>query len=108
LKICYFDKKDLRKIMSTWIQYVIPAFLGLLGGVAGSLIAPWVQWGVEKRKLRRQAREKLIQDLREFLGVDTYSFSQFLVSSLYSRLLPYLSKKAKIRIDKAKEGTGIV
>src|SRR5215203_734611 len=47
------------------IQYVVPAVLGLVAGVIGSLIAPWVQWAIEKRRDRQK---------RQFnSGANTYS-----------------------------------
>lgn len=38
---------------------------GLVTGAIGSLIAPWSQWGVEKRKLQRQSRVDLLAGWRE-------------------------------------------
>jgi len=34
----------------TLFSVVLPAFLGLVAGVVGSLVAPWVHWGIEKRR----------------------------------------------------------
>ena len=39
---------------------IIGGVTGLVTGTAGSLTAPWAQWGVEQRRLRRQRRVDLI------------------------------------------------
>jgi hypothetical protein len=41
------------------LQYVVPAVLGLVAGVVGSLVAPWVQWAVETRRNRQNYRREL-------------------------------------------------
>lgn len=41
------------------------ALTGLLSGVAGSVIAPWSQWGVERKRERRVARVNRIAEWRE-------------------------------------------
>lgn len=47
---------------------VIGGVAGLVTGTAGSLTAPWAQWGVEKRRLRRQRRVELVAEWRA--GID--------------------------------------
>lgn len=47
---------------------VIGGVAGLVTGTAGSLTAPWAQWGVEQRRLRRQRRVELIAEWRA--GID--------------------------------------
>jgi hypothetical protein len=39
-------------------------FLGALGAIIGSLLTPWVNWGVEKRRRRHDNRAQLIQQWR--------------------------------------------
>jgi hypothetical protein len=41
--------------MEEFIKVAIPTLIGLITGTIGSLIAPWVSWGIEKRKLRLAA-----------------------------------------------------
>jgi len=43
---------------------VISGFIGLLAGLVGTAIGPWVKWGVEKRKLIYQSRRELINKWR--------------------------------------------
>ena len=40
------------------------AAIGLLTGALGSLVAPWVNWGVEKRRLKRDDRKAAISRWR--------------------------------------------
>jgi hypothetical protein len=47
---------------------VIGGVAGLVTGTAGSLTAPWAQWGVEQRRLRRQRSVDLIAEWRA--GID--------------------------------------
>jgi hypothetical protein len=47
---------------------VIGGVAGLVTGTAGSLTAPWAQWGVEKRRDRRRRRAELIAEWRA--GID--------------------------------------
>ncbi|NDJ91827.1 hypothetical protein [Mycolicibacter kumamotonensis] len=47
---------------------IIGGVAGLISGTAGSLTAPWAQWGVEQKRLRRQRRVELITEWRS--GID--------------------------------------
>ena len=49
-------------------QNLIPAIAGLLSGAVGSLIAPWVQWGIEARRERMKGRRDLLAEARRLLG----------------------------------------
>lgn len=73
---------------------IIPAFLGLLAGAISSLIAPWVHWGIEKRKLKLKAREDLIRQAREALECGNHTNEEFRHLSVYSRIRPFLSPQA--------------
>ncbi len=75
-------------------QYVIPALIGLLGGIVGSLIAPWVHWGIEKRRLRFQARLEFVRAARELLAKPP-DRGELRNAPVYSRLRPYLSERTK-------------
>jgi hypothetical protein len=47
------------------VNAIIAGIVGLVAGAVGSLIAPWVQWGVEKRRKRCERRTALIQRWRD-------------------------------------------
>lgn len=44
---------------------VIGALAGLISGALASLIAPWINWGIEKRRLRLQDRKELVDRWRD-------------------------------------------
>jgi hypothetical protein len=73
---------------------IIPALAGLIAGAISSLIAPWVHWGIEKRKLKLKAREELIREAREALESGEYSNQQFRHLAIYSRIRRFLSERA--------------
>ena len=46
---------------------VISAATGLLGGTIASLIAPWVNWRLEKVRMKIEYQRKLISDWRNVI-----------------------------------------
>lgn len=46
---------------------LIAAVAGLVGGAVASLIAPWIHWGIEKRKNKREEQKNLIKNIRELV-----------------------------------------
>jgi hypothetical protein len=44
---------------------LISGGVGLTTGIVGSLIAPWANWGVEKRRLRQESRVERIGEWRD-------------------------------------------
>lgn len=81
-------------------KLIIPAIAGLIAGAVGSLIAPWVNWGIEKKRLTRKNREELIRSVRVALLNEGLSNSEFRHLQVYSRIKPYLSED----VVKAVEG----
>ncbi len=51
--------------MSDTLTALIAAVVGLLSGAVGSLLAPWANWGVEKRRKRFDARHEIISRGRQ-------------------------------------------
>ena len=73
-------------------QYIIPAAAGLISGVIGSLVAPWVQWGIEARRERLKARRELLSNARTLLA-DPPPVAEFRKLPLYFQVRPLLSPK---------------
>ena len=48
-----------------WAQVITAIISGLLGAGVASVVAPWSNWGVEKRRSDRQYRRDLIRDWRD-------------------------------------------
>ena len=75
------------------LNIIISAVTGLIAGTIGSLFAPWVQWAVEKKRRRFEARSKMLVEARA--KVEAVDFGPgFLESGEYARLRPYLSDKS--------------
>lgn len=62
-------------------------------------MAPWVHWGVEKRKLKFKAREELIKEARQVLESGEYTNQQFRNLAIYSRIKQHLSKQAIAAVE---------
>ncbi len=84
--------------MEEIVKVVVPAVVGLIAGAIGSLIAPWVNWGIEKRKLQLAARREFIAAARKALD-DSPSKRDFRESGFYSQLRPLLSASVRESIE---------
>jgi len=89
--------KDLWPIL---LQFVVPALLGLIGGVIGSLVAPWVQWAVEKRRGRTDHRRELIRQWRMDFEEFEYDEHRLGDSASYSAVRPHLRPEVRDAIEK--------
>lgn len=80
------------------LKYLIPGIIGLIGGIIGSLIAPWVHWGVEKRRTRQAKRRELISSCRILLGtgLDKKTFRE---TEVYSKIRPHLGRQVIDEIE---------
>ncbi|MBC7002756.1 hypothetical protein BIZ37_09330 [Photobacterium sp. BZF1] len=86
-------------------EKIIVAVIGLISGGVGSLCAPWVNWGIDKRRLRRTARYKLISSAREYVGSKQYGVRQYIKKDHYHQLRNEFSKSTKLQFDEALEKT---
>lgn len=84
--------------MEEILKIAVPAITGLIAGTVGSIIAPWVNWGIEKRKLRFAAKQKLIADTRRLLESPPNK-ETFRDSSIYSQLRPFLTDATRKIIE---------
>lgn len=44
---------------------IIVALIGLASGAVASLMAPWINWGITKKKMKFEEKKKLLKDIRE-------------------------------------------
>lgn len=84
--------------MEALLKVALPALVGLIAGAIGSLIAPWVNWGIEKRKLRLAHRRDFIAAVRHALEARPDN-REFRESAHYSQLRPYLSARTREGIE---------
>jgi len=81
------------------------AIAGLISGVVGSLIAPWVQWAVEKRRNRQNYRRELIQSWRDTVtafvqkGNGPDRINQLSETPEYSMMKAYLNSESRHWIE---------
>jgi hypothetical protein len=71
---------------------IISAIIGFLTGAIGSLFAPWIHWGIEKRKIRLQKRIEMIKQVRDIVQQIDYERIGFRETGIYSQIKPYLDK----------------
>jgi hypothetical protein len=69
---------------------IVGGIAGLATGALGSVIAPWVNWGIEKRRSDRQHRRDLVKSWREGLTYDGHNYAVALNSNWYETLRPNL------------------
>ncbi|MCL6263183.1 hypothetical protein [Craterilacuibacter sp. RT1T] len=87
-------------------KLIFPAIVGLISGALGSIFAPWVHWGIEKKKMARKNREELIKEVRLVLSNEEIESSAFRNHAVYSRIRPYMSEKAKEAVEGEYSGSG--
>mgnify|MGYP006441059481 CR=1 FL=1 len=73
------------------LKYLIPGIIGLIAGIIGSLTAPWVHWGVEKRRTRQAKRREIISSCRMLLSTDIDK-KTFCGTEVYSKIRPHPQK----------------
>ncbi|NHZ86493.1 MAG: hypothetical protein GWP19_11535 [Planctomycetia bacterium] len=50
------------------------ALIALVSGAIGSLIAPWVKWGIEKKKILLDERKNTIKEVRKLVIEENKNF----------------------------------
>ena len=75
-------------------QYVIPAVAGLLSGALGSVVAPWINWGIEARRERMKSRRALLEEARQLL-TDPPPVAAFRKLPIYFKIRHLLSPATK-------------
>lgn len=62
---------------NTILVALIGAVAGLISGTIASLIAPWIKWGIEKKKLLLTERKLLVKDVREIILTEYTEHEKF-------------------------------
>lgn len=88
-------------------KIIIPAIAGLLAGFLGSLVAPWIHWGIEKKKHRRETQSALLSQARELLCNENLSNKEFRNTLIYSQVKPHLSSITVKAIEGEHSGEGV-
>jgi len=85
--------------MEIFLTKILPALLGFVAGIAASLIAPWVNWGIEKKRQRQASRKELIKTTRAFLASSEWNQLNFSSTVTYSEIRPHLNKSTISTIE---------
>lgn len=84
--------------MELLLNKILPALLGFLAGVVGSLVAPWVKWGIEKRREKLKYKRELIRSWREYVN-NHFEWNTFRDTPVFSEMKPFLSESILKQID---------
>ena len=72
---------------------VIVAIIGLVGGIVGSIFTPWVNWRIEKRRLKHTRKLELVKEWRNFIESFDFENHNFGNSTVYGAMRPYMDEK---------------
>ena len=84
--------------MEIIVTKVLPAILGFVAGAIGTLVAPWVNWGIEKRREKTKRRQEFIDSWRRYIE-DEFEWNSFRNTAMFSQIKPYLSEKMINELD---------
>ena len=85
--------------MSTdWTTSLTAIVSAVIGGAIASLLAPFVAWQIEKKKIRLETRRQLIAAARAFLQVD-HAKKEIAESDVYSRLRFFLNHELVKKLE---------
>lgn len=76
------------------VTALMAGVVGLVTGAIGSLIAPWINWGIEKRRKQHGNRAKLIETWRDIIAGPRFERDHMIGHPSYGALKPLLSVKA--------------
>ena|ERR1043165_349054 len=79
-------------------ETIISAIAGFASGLIASLIAPWVKWNIEKKKIKFENKRKLIESWRNTIG-NNFDPTTFRETVAYSQMKNYLTDTIKKELD---------
>lgn len=74
-------------------QALLTAFIGLITGAIGSLITPYVKWGIEKKRKRHDYRREIIKELKSIAMKSDFDRIQIINAQSYMSVREKLSYK---------------
>jgi hypothetical protein len=91
----------IQEAIMTAIAAIIAAAIGLVSGALGSLIAPWVHWGIEKRRQVLCRWQRIIDDCRAALDNPAFSVFAFRETPAYAAIREHLNEEARSQTELA-------
>ncbi len=86
------------------INIIVPAIIGFLTGVLGTLFAPWVNWGIEKRRKKLEYRQELIKSWRKDIDENKGEIRE---TATYAAIRVYLLPEEIQRLEPPSIGSKI-
>jgi hypothetical protein len=88
------------------ISQIISLIFGssLLTGIFGH----YIKWGIEKKKLKRQYRQDLIKEVRDYIVSDEFGEQSIRNSKAYGRIREHLTQELDNEIRQKKNGVTVV
>ncbi|MGE0792866.1 MAG: hypothetical protein AB7V77_01645 [Candidatus Woesearchaeota archaeon] len=72
-------------------QYWIPLLSAVIASIITVIVAPYVNWGIEKKRLKQNNRKDFLARCRAYIENPNFENKKFVNSSFYSQLKPNLS-----------------
>lgn len=74
-------------------EVLVAAAAGLASGIVGSLVAPWVNWRVQRVRDRTEYRRQQVKRWREAIHAFDFAANNFADTVVYAELRPYLGEE---------------
>jgi hypothetical protein len=84
--------------MEILLNKILPALIGFIAGALGSIVAPWVNWGIEKKREKLKYKREMIKSWREFINLNS-DWDNFRDTAVFSEMKPFLSQYLISEID---------
>jgi hypothetical protein len=86
------------------LDTLVAAVAGLITGTIGSLVAPWVNWRVQRIRDRTEYRRNQIRRWREAIEAFDFSSRNFADTVIYTELRPYLDEDFRRGLESGRMG----
>ncbi|MFC1808154.1 hypothetical protein ACFL0T_07330 [Candidatus Omnitrophota bacterium] len=87
---------------------IIAGIIGLISGAIASLFAPWIHWGIEKRRIKYKHRLELLKQWRSIVALPSFDRSNMLESSYYGSLRELLKEDIRKEIERSANNLTLV
>lgn len=81
-------------------QALLTAVIGLITGATGSLIAPWIKWGIEKRRYKYENRKQIIRELKSIATDSNFDRTKFINAPSYISVRDQFSHHALKELER--------
>jgi hypothetical protein len=94
--------------MDTILNLIAPAVIAAIVAAAMSISLPWVNWGVDKRRHRRQRRVDQIDAVRRFAQEHDADLSELIQTPEYAALRKHFSTDFVERIERTSKTPTVI